>query len=176
MIVVADSGPLIAFAKIGGLETLFSVYPQILTPPAVYEETIMQGRYAEAPDAALLRAEYELGRLRVESSGSSATQLSTPLGRGELEAIHLALERKADWLLIDDLDARHAAIEVFERLRARSGVKGTLGIIASAYLEGLIPLNRANHLLDAIRFRKDIWVSPALCKQVQDALLRPGPG
>ncbi len=29
MTVIADSGPLIALAKVGGLESLFSVYPEI---------------------------------------------------------------------------------------------------------------------------------------------------
>lgn len=45
MTVVADSGPLIAFAKIGGLETLLGVYPRILTPRAVFEESVNEGEY-----------------------------------------------------------------------------------------------------------------------------------
>ncbi len=66
MTVVADSGPLIALAKIGGLGTLFELYPVVVTPLAVYEETVRQGHYAQAADAALLRGEYRSGRLRIE--------------------------------------------------------------------------------------------------------------
>jgi hypothetical protein len=35
------------------------------------------------------------------------------LGRGEEESIRLAIERRADWLLIDDYDARQAALASF---------------------------------------------------------------
>ena len=49
MTVVADAGPLIALAKIGGLRTLFGLYPLIITPGAVYEETVREGHYARAP-------------------------------------------------------------------------------------------------------------------------------
>ena len=38
MIIVADAGPLMALAKVNGLDVLFHLFPKILTPPAVYFE------------------------------------------------------------------------------------------------------------------------------------------
>ncbi|MCP3959679.1 MAG: hypothetical protein GY719_17665 [bacterium] len=172
MTVVADSGPLIALAKIGGLGTLFELYPVIATPRAVYEETVRQGRYAQAADAALLRGEYESGRLRVEELRGPSPADSLLLGRGEREGIQLALQQRAEWLLVDDLEARQAAAQVFTASGSGTRVKGTLGIIASAYVAELVSLERAIGLLDAIRARQDIWVSADLCKQVEDTLRR----
>ena len=54
------------------------------------------------------------------------------LGRGELEAIVLAEELKATFLLIDDLYAREEAI------RRRLPIVGTLGVLAEAPDAGLI--------------------------------------
>jgi predicted nucleic acid-binding protein len=39
--VVADAGPLMALAKVDALAVLFRLYPKVLTPPAVYEETVV---------------------------------------------------------------------------------------------------------------------------------------
>ena len=52
---------------------------------------------------------------------------------GEAEAIVLALERRADLLLVDDHDARSLA----KKLGLQ--VMGTLGVIALAKYKGLIP-------------------------------------
>ena len=113
MTVVADAGPLIALAKVGGLGTLFDLYPEIITPPAVYEEAVHEGHYARAPDAALLQAEYEAGRLRVEAPRGPPPGGIGLLGTGERQSIHLALEQRAEWLLVDDLEARQSATRVF---------------------------------------------------------------
>lgn len=170
--IIADSGPLIAFAKIGGISDLLNLYPRIVTPPAVYDETVKEGQYAKAPDAAILHAEYEKGRLRIEKAPGPTPETIRGLGRGELESIHLALHHRAQCLLADDLEARTAAMAVFDRYRAPTKVKGTLGIIASSYLTGRIAMDRAIELLTAIRSRKDIWISAELCAQVEHALLQ----
>ncbi len=172
MTVVADAGPLIALAKIGGLRTLLDLYPQIITPAAVYEETVREGRRARAPDAALLQAKYDAGGLRVEALQGPVPASTRRLGRGERESIQLALQQRADWLLVDDLEARQSAVSRFASSGASTRVKGTLGVITSAYLEGVASLESAVRLLNAIRARGDIWISVELCQQVENVLLR----
>lgn len=54
MIVVADAGPLIALAKIDGLDALSRFHPTVLIPPAVYHEVIAPDREPRAPDALAL--------------------------------------------------------------------------------------------------------------------------
>lgn len=66
MTVVADSGPLIAFAKIGGLETLLGVYPRILTPRAVFEESVNEVSTSSGAGACFMKALSEQKRIRKE--------------------------------------------------------------------------------------------------------------
>ena len=172
MTVVADAGPLIALAKIGGLELLFDLHPRIITPEAVYEETVREGHRVRAPDAAILQAGYEAGRLRIEAPKGNPPSGTQQLGRGERESIHLALEQQADWFLVDDFEARQSAVSSFAAAGATTRVKGTLGIITSAYVERVASLEDALKLLDAVRARGDIWISVELCRRVEEALLR----
>ena len=106
--IVADTGPLIALARIGQLDLLRRLYGEVLVPPAVVEELALgSGR----PGAALLERAVESGWL-VEQSASfkPATQEPTPsLGRGETEAIVLAAQKSPQFLLIDDARGRRTA-------------------------------------------------------------------
>ncbi len=172
MTVVADAGPLIALAKIGGLSLLFDLYPQIITPQAVYEETVREGHRVRAPDATLLQAEYDAGRLQIEAPQGSLPSGTRRLGQGERESIHLALYKQADWFLVDDFEARQSAANAFVSAGALTRVKGTLGIITTACLEEVVSLESAIQLLGALRVREDIWIGAELCRQVEKALLR----
>ena len=62
MIVVADTGPLLALAKIGALDLLKRLYGQVLTAPAVYDEAVTSGLAQGATDAPLLQAAYTSAR------------------------------------------------------------------------------------------------------------------
>jgi predicted nucleic acid-binding protein len=84
----------------------------------------------------------------------------------------LASEIDADWLLMDDLAARRAAAAHFAALGARTVVKGTLGVIVSAYLATQIPRPKAIQLVEAIRGRPDIWIAAELCLRVIEVLGR----
>jgi len=63
--VVADAGPLIALAKVDGLPVLFSLFSEILIPPAVRTEAVTAGEQRNEPDARLLAEQLETGGLRV---------------------------------------------------------------------------------------------------------------
>ena len=67
MIVIADAGPLIALAKINGLDVLLQLDSSILITPAVYEEAIVQGLTLGAEDASRLEAEYKRGAFEVRN-------------------------------------------------------------------------------------------------------------
>lgn len=170
MKVVADAGPLMAFAKIGGLSTLFRVYPKILTPRAVFDEAVTAGLKLQAPDAALLEAEYKSPRLEIGSLRGGALQVPAQLGRGEEESILLAVEQRAERLLIDDRAARLAAISNLQVAGLPTRVQGTLGVIVSARMEGLISVGEALRLVEAIEKRRDIWIHTRLCQKVIEAL------
>lgn len=95
-----------ALAKIGALDVLFRLFPKILTPPAVHHELITEGLRLAAPDAAFLPPP------------------APALGPGEAQSILLAIEKEATWLLIDDLDARRAALNSFATAGSKAQIKG----------------------------------------------------
>jgi predicted nucleic acid-binding protein len=96
VIVVADAGPLIALAKINGLDLLLQLYSSILTTPLVYEEAVTRGLALGAEDAAHLEAEYKRGVFEVRTPILTALPRPALLGLGEDESIRLAIELRAD--------------------------------------------------------------------------------
>ncbi len=75
------------------------------------------------------------------------------LGTGEREALALAIELKADWIILDDLPARRSA--------EATGVNviGTLGTLLTAKQADLLPSIRPE--LDAL-VRTSFFLSPLL--------------
>ncbi|OQY43127.1 MAG: hypothetical protein B6242_15380 [Anaerolineaceae bacterium 4572_78] len=58
MIVIADTGPLLALAKINALDLLEKLYHKIIICPVVYDEAITQGFASGASDAKVLNEAY----------------------------------------------------------------------------------------------------------------------
>jgi predicted nucleic acid-binding protein len=152
-----------ALAKIGALGVLFRTFPKILTPPAVHHELITEGLRLAAPDAALLQDRYKSGELAVVSPRDAPPPAPARLGPGEEESILLAIEMEAIWLLIDDLDARRAALHSFSAAQSKAQIKGTLGVILAARQAGSLTEEEAIQLVEALRNRPDIWISASLC-------------
>ncbi|HYG64183.1 MAG TPA: DUF3368 domain-containing protein [Thermoanaerobaculia bacterium] len=170
MIVVADAGPLLALAKTDGLGVLFRLYPKIYSPPAVYEEVVTAGHRLSAPDAAIVEECFRSGHLELSEPTRASLPVSRELGRGEEEGIRLALQKGADWLLMDDLDARRAAEACFRAAGAGTRVQGTLGVIVSAYQQNHLGRLEAIEIVERLNQRLDVWISPALCRRVIDLL------
>jgi predicted nucleic acid-binding protein len=170
--VVSDAGPLLALAKVDGLSALFRLFPQILIPPAVHEETVVAGQRLGAPDAVLLEACCNDRRLDLAVPSSPSFPLLQGLGRGEEESIRLAIERRAEWLLIDDYDARQAALSSFRAAGVGTGIKGTLGVLVSAHQKGHLSQREAIERVNALSQRLDVWISQDLCRHVIEILGR----
>ena len=128
--IVADAGPLIAFARIGRIELLWRLFASVVMPPAVYAECV---RVPEKPGAAAIARAVEAGRLAVRSLSHPVIGTPSPsLGGGEWEAIMLALELACFVLLDDKLARAHAR-------QAGATVIGTGGVLLAAKAEALIP-------------------------------------
>ena len=172
MKIVSDAGPLMALAKVDSLATLFRLFPSILIPSAVYEETVVAGQRLGAPDAALVATCCNEQKLVLAVPSLSSLPIPLKLGPGEEESIRLAIEQRADWLLIDDYDARQGALACFQAAGVTTRIKGTLGIIVSAHQERLLSRSEAIDLVNALSQRPDIWINKDLCSQVIDLLAR----
>ena len=171
MTVVSDAGPLIAFAKIGALDTLRSLHAEVLVPPAVFREAIEEGLLRGEPDAKDLSQYLRAGGLRVVPL-ERASPLSSRWGAGERECFELAIEQQADWLLIDDWDARQEIEKELRNLGRPTQFRGTLGLLVAAQAAGNLSGAQAAELVLRLRQRPDIWISPELCDRVLATLAR----
>jgi uncharacterized protein len=126
--IVADTGPIIAFARLGRLGLLSDVVGVLIIPDAVYEELVGQGQ--GRPGASEVAQGTWIQRRTVTESARVA-QLPPVLHRGEREAIILAEELQAQ-LLIDEQRGREVAT-------ARGlAVLGSLRILGEAKRCGFI--------------------------------------
>ncbi len=128
MIVAADTSPLNYLILIDQISILETLYSRILVPHAVHDELVR----SKAPAAVRAWALNPPNWLELLSPSTVPTRLLSKLDLGEAEAIALAEELRADWLLIDEAEGRDEA--------ARHGLRtiGTLGILRDAHRAGLL--------------------------------------
>ena len=114
MIVVSDTSPVLNLARIGRLQLLALLYYQVLIPPAVYDELTVSE--SDLPPAIDLAAEPWL-MVATANDQKRVQELRKDLDRGEAEAIVLAIERRADLLLVDERRGRRLAKSVLDEQR-----------------------------------------------------------
>lgn len=129
MLVVSNSSPLIALARLSYLDLLQSLYSEILIPQAVYQEVVHAGKGREGA-AAVDSAPWIT--VQTVQDTIAVDLLRDQLDRGESEAIVLALETQAQLLLIDEARGRRIA-----QSRGLTHI-GTVGIIVLAKRQNLI--------------------------------------
>ena len=160
-LVVSNAGPLITMATISRLDLLKALFEQIVIPQAVYDEVVVHGEgepgSQEIDEATWITTVQVKDRLAVNL-------LQETLDAGESEAIVLAQELNARYVLLDDGLARRKARLIGLRMT------GTLGILLMAKEAGLIPAIRL--VLDELR-QTDFRVSDRVYREV---LTRAGEG
>jgi predicted nucleic acid-binding protein len=105
MLIIADAGPLLSFARAHFLDLLHDVLGELIVPEAVYDEIVVQG--TGKPGAEEIREAFWIKRERVRDT-AFVEQLPRKLHRGEREALALAKERNGI-LLVDEHEARREA-------------------------------------------------------------------
>jgi len=154
--VISNASVLIALSSIGMLSLLRERFPEsILVPEAVWREVVDEG--AERPGAREVTAANWIKVQRVNDEGMVGL-LRAELDEGEAESIALAHEVRADVVLLDERDARQAAM--------RMGLKvlGTVGILLWGKQVG--KLVNLRELLDALRFQGKFRISQQLYERV----------
>ncbi|MBI1935511.1 DUF3368 domain-containing protein [Candidatus Woesearchaeota archaeon] len=155
MIVVSNASPIIFLSKIRKLDLLLKLYKEIYIPIKVLEE-LLKGKDDTYLDRYIpkFKAEEIKGKI-------SALQLH----EGELEAISLAVEKKADLVLLDDKKARIVAKGM------KLKVKGTLGLLLTFLDKKLISHDEFKLLLDILvnaNFRISINLFKEALKQAEE--------
>jgi predicted nucleic acid-binding protein len=108
MLVASNTSPICNLAIVGRLQLLRSQFSELWIPSAVRRELEALGR-ADAQQA--IQQSFQEGWIHTKTlaSDSVARLLQASLDPGEAEAIALALEMRADLILLDERDARAAA-------------------------------------------------------------------
>ena len=161
MIVVSNSSPLIALARIGQLNLLASLFERILIPAEVRHEVTEAGRGHPGADEVRSAAWIEEAP-KGWHRDPSLDRACQGLGAGERSAIVLAQSLRADLILLDEARARRIARE------AGLSITGCLGVLEAGARRGFVRDLRQAYI-DLLRqgIRFDI-------KLLQESLARVG--
>jgi uncharacterized protein len=149
VIVISDTSPITNLAAIGQLDLLRQLYTTIVIPIAVYNEMVGVGKLV--PGAVEVQT---LSWIQTQTVANAQSVIDVQVNQGEIdlgeaEAIILALELKADLLLMDERRGRALAVNY------GLSVTGLLGVLLQAKRNGLIP-----------------FVKPLLDQLIKDAAFR----
>lgn len=122
MKVISNSSPLINFGTLGRLDILRTLYGNLFIPEAVYHEVVVVGQ--RHPGAAAVREATWIVQEAV--TNIPAVMFLHDLGRGEAEAIILAVEHPGSLVILDDRRGRLVASSLGLTMI------GTLGILLIA--------------------------------------------
>ncbi len=140
MIVVADTSPFVALAKIGQLDLLPRLFGRVLIPPQVLDELQSPKR----PGAVRTFRTFSATPPEwLEVRTPMAVEPIPDLHAGETAAISLARECHAELLVIDEAQGRKAAGD-----RGLT-VTGTIGVLEAAAKRGLVRLEDEFERLNA---------------------------
>lgn len=118
-IVITDSSCFILLEKINALFILRDLFDTILTTPEIADEFgLPLPKWVTIQKVENIKRQHELSKY---------------VDRGEASAIALAYETHADFLILDDLEARKFVIKL------GLPVKGSAGVILEAKQKGVIP-------------------------------------
>lgn len=121
MIAVFNSSPLIFLSKLNVIDQALKLFSKVIVPACVQEEILQKEDIASEKLKALLRSN---NVVVVQTKNFRMIEaLCRKLGKGESDAIVVAMEQSADLVILDDHVAR------VEATRIGLNVKGTSGII-----------------------------------------------
>ena len=169
----SDAGPLIWLGKCDILHLLKKLYSEILIPEAVYEEAVTRGLEKGYEDAQVTKKAVEEGWMRVYKPKKQFTdkvedmeaRLGIELGRGELEAIALSLEKEISLFLTNDEDAY--------QIGKTFGLepKGVLHVLLKGVKERHLNVKQAKESLRHM-LEEGFWLSPTIIHNFHEALDR----
>lgn len=153
-LVVSDSSTLIHLAAIVRLALLKVFYGRITVPPAVWREVVQQG--GGRAGAVEVEQAHQAGWIEVLAPTDTALLrlLRRDLDEGESEVIALAIEQRAELVLLDESDARRIA-ELYGLSKT-----GIIGLLIRAKQEGHVDSLKAE--LDRLMHQGGFWVEERL--------------
>lgn len=147
MLVVSDTSPIINLSTIGHLHLLPELFTEIVIPSAVFDEIAGEGN--NEPGSVEVKTASWVRVLPVPVQ-PLISQLLQDLDQGEAEAIVLALDIKADYVLMDETLGRQIAVTYHLQ------PLGLLGILVLAKHKGLI--GAVAPLMDRLQLEANFFI------------------
>lgn len=157
-LIVRDTGPLLHLSEAGAAH-LLSLAGKVLISPLVAAEFVANSQGWNPPQWIQVVA------LEKSSQRKAERWMSTEhIHSGEAEAIGLALQEHADWLLTDDAIARQFA----ESLGLE--VHGSIAILLWSMAKGIVPEKElAVQLMDRLA-KTSLWISDRVLQEAYKAI------
>lgn len=144
MTIVSDTSTISNLYQIGLLTILYELFGEITITPAVRRELYVLSEQSTHIE------QLEWIKVKSPENQKMIADLLKELELGEAESITLAIEEKAEYLLIDEYKGRKIAVYY------GVNIVGVLGILIQAKKKGIIPLVGTNlEKLVQIGFRLD---------------------
>jgi predicted nucleic acid-binding protein len=155
--VISDTSPVRALGNLGLLNLLQQLYDEVIIPRAVAVE-LSQPRGGQFVMSLDDLAEFSYLKVQAVSESSELERFLVELDPGESEALALAIELRADLILIDELVGRAVA--------RREGLEviGVLGVLLEAKHRGII--ESVSPLLDQLQNKYQFFIGEQLRRQV----------
>ena len=159
VIVVSDTSAISNLIQINQLPLLIKLFSEIVIPPTVFGEVMQLSQFDISVDQFVnAHKEHQIRIQEILDRFDELSELRSFLDQGESEAIILAQELKADWLLIDERLGRKAATQ------RGLPVIGLLGVLRLAKQENMIL--HIKPLLNDLKTKAGFWFSDKLYQEV----------
>lgn len=157
MIIVSDTSPIANLLQIDRLDLLHAIFGDVVIPPAVEHEVLALENF-NVDLASFHKAGWIM--LRKPLDENAVIALRKNLDAGESEAIVLAHELHADWILLDE----RAGTQMAESLGLQP--IGLIGILIIAKEKGLI--KTVTPVVEELRTKAGFWISDKFLSRIRE--------
>lgn len=156
-VVVSNSSPIINLSKIDCLFLLEKIFKKIIIPHAVYDELVVKGSEKEFSDKIESLIDNKVLIVNEVKDKPLVKALNKDLDSGESEAIALAIEKNADLIILDEIEAREIA-SIYNINKT-----GFIGVLIKAKEMNLI--KSIKKYLD-LAIQKGFWINETLYEKI----------
>lgn len=156
MLVVSDTSPIINLARIGHLHLLPELFTEIVIPTAVFDEIAGEGNNEPGSDEVKTASWV---KILPAPAQPLLPKLLMDLDRGEAEAIVLAIDIKAEYVLMDETLGRQIAVTYHLQ------PLGLLGILILAKQKDLV--GTVAPLMDRLQSEANFFIDRRLYQHIK---------
>lgn len=162
MIVISDSSPIIALAKVKLFYLLRSIFKVVIIPSNVYREIVKKGKRRPGAKEAQQAKQQKWLQVKKVTDVKAVEKLKIKnMTLADAESIVLAQEIRADFLLIDEGIAKELAIKVLSK--TKTVVTGVGGFLFLAKSEGHV--NQIKPIITKMR-EQGVWISDKAFEEI----------